>query len=89
MRRRRWVPPAPGIIPRLVSVRPIWLDSEASRKSHASASSHPPPNAYPSMAAMTGFGILSKRLKTSNILLADSNAFTGDVNSKAVRSARR
>ncbi len=36
---------------------------------------------------MTGFGIFSKRLKTSNILLADSNAFMGEVNSKAVRSA--
>jgi hypothetical protein len=37
------VPPAPGMIPRPVSGWPNCADSEATIRSHASASSQPPP----------------------------------------------
>src|ERR1051325_3795420 len=42
-RVRRWVPPPPGIMPRLISGWPSEADSLATRMSHANASSQPPP----------------------------------------------
>src|SRR5262245_16487174 len=54
MRASRAVPPAPGMTPRRTSVNPISAVSAAIRMSHASASSSPPPNAAPLIAAITG-----------------------------------
>ena len=49
------VPPAPGIIPNLISGCPNWALSAAIIKSHIIANSHPPPKAKPDTAAITGF----------------------------------
>lgn len=38
-----WVPPAPGIMASLVSTNPRRVSDEATRMSHAKASSKPPP----------------------------------------------
>ena len=51
-RGSRWVPPKPGMIPRLISGWPKLADSAARRKSHAIASSQPPPKAIEFTAAM-------------------------------------
>jgi hypothetical protein len=44
-RGRRWVPPAPGVTPTLISGWPNLALSAAIRKSHIIASSQPPPSA--------------------------------------------
>ena len=54
-RVRRWVPPAPGITPSLISGWPNLAVSAARMKSHIIAISHPPPSAKPATAAMIGF----------------------------------
>src|SRR5581483_3437636 len=59
-RASRWVPPKPGMIPRLISGWPNFALSAAMTKSHARASSVPPPRAKPFTAAMTGIGSVSK-----------------------------
>jgi 3-hydroxybutyryl-CoA dehydrogenase len=51
-----WVPPPPGIIPSLISGCPILAFCEAIRMSQHMATSSPPPNAYPFMAAIVGLG---------------------------------
>ena len=56
MRPSRCVPPAPGMIPSVVSGSPTFTCAAATRRSHTSASSRPPPNATPLSAAITGFG---------------------------------
>ena len=53
-RVRRCVPPAPGMTPRLISGWPNLADSEATIRSHAIASSHPPPRQKPETAATRG-----------------------------------
>ncbi|MOA19988.1 hypothetical protein D3C78_1404040 [compost metagenome] len=53
-RGRRWVPPAPGITPSLISGWPKRALSAAMMKSHIMASSQPPPSAKPDTAAITG-----------------------------------
>src|SRR5262245_4260386 len=50
-RGRRWVPPNPGMIPRLISGWPKTAEYAATRKSHAMASSQPPPKAIALTAA--------------------------------------
>ena len=56
-RGSRWVPPPPGMIPSRISGQPISAGpSLMTRKSHASASSQPPPSACPAISAITGFG---------------------------------
>ena len=50
-RGSRWVPPKPGMIPRLISGWPKVADSAAIRASQAIASSHPPPKASALTAA--------------------------------------
>ena len=55
----RTVPPAPGMMPRVISGRPIRASSAAIRISQARANSSPPPSAYPSITAMVGMGSLS------------------------------
>src|SRR5438093_1528878 len=64
-RGRRWVPPAPGMMPSEDSVWPILErpSSTMTRKSQQSVSSLPPPSAWPLMAAITGFGHRSMAMK--------------------------
>src|SRR5215468_8778164 len=52
----RCEPPNPGVMPRFDSVCPMRAPSFRSRKWQAIAISHPPPSAWPLIAAMTGFG---------------------------------
>ena len=52
--------PSPGITPSSVSGCPDAQLSAAMRRSHASASSRPPPSATPLIAAMTGRGSLPR-----------------------------
>ncbi|MCY1378953.1 hypothetical protein D9M69_666270 [compost metagenome] len=53
-RGRRCVPPAPGMMPSLISGWPNFALSAAMMKSHIMASSQPPPSAKPLTAAITG-----------------------------------
>ena len=53
-RGRRCVPPAPGMMPSLISGWPNCALSAAMMKSHIIASSQPPPSAKPLTAAITG-----------------------------------
>ncbi len=53
-RGRRCVPPAPGMMPSLISGCPNFAVSAAMMKSHIMASSQPPPSAKPATAAITG-----------------------------------
>lgn len=51
-------PPAPGIVPSLISGWPKLAESVQYRISHIKASSQPPPNAWPDTAPMMGFLML-------------------------------
>ena len=53
-RGRRWVPPAPGMMPSLTSGWPKRALSAAMIRSQAIATSQPPPSAKPATAAITG-----------------------------------
>ena len=64
-RGRRTVPPKPGMMPSLVSGRPILAVVSASRKSVESIVSQPPPRAWPLMAERVGTGRSSMALKMS------------------------
>ena len=57
-RGRRWVPPAPGMRPSLISGRPSRVPGAAMRKWQASVISSPPPSGVPNIAATTGFSIV-------------------------------
>ncbi len=50
----RWVPPAPGMTPSLISGWPNFAVCDAMMKSHIMASSQPPPSAKPETAATIG-----------------------------------
>ena len=83
-----WLPPAPGTRPRLTSVCPNLARFAAIRKSHARASSRPPPKQWPLIAATVGLGKLASRRKTSCERREDRhtlNAFETSV--KEVKSA--
>ena len=54
-RGRRCVPPAPGMMPSLISGWPNFALSAAMTMSHIIATSQPPPSAKPATAAITGF----------------------------------
>mmetsp|Transcript_12457 Transcript_12457/g.50101 ORF Transcript_12457/g.50101 Transcript_12457/m.50101 type:complete len:241 (-) Transcript_12457:150-872(-) len=54
-RTSRCVPPAPGMMPRLISGWPNLALAPATMRSHIIASSQPPPSAKPLTAAMMGF----------------------------------
>ena len=60
-RARRWVPPAPGMIPRLISGWPKVASSAATSMSQAMASSAPPPSAKPRTAAIVGVATAATR----------------------------
>ena len=65
-RVRRCEPPVPGKTPSEISGNPICPASRrARRRSHAIAISSPPPTVCPFRAAMTSFGVRSKRLSVS------------------------
>ena len=51
-----WVPPQPGTRPTVASGSPNCAVSSATTRSQFSASSQPPPRAYPCTAAITGCG---------------------------------
>jgi hypothetical protein len=53
-RGRRWVPPAPGTTPMVISGWPNLALSAAMTMSHIIATSQPPPSATPPTAAITG-----------------------------------
>lgn len=53
-RGRRWVPPAPGRVPSLISGWPNLAVSAAKIMSQLIAISQPPPRAKPATAAMMG-----------------------------------
>ena len=53
-RGSRCVPPAPGMMPSLISGWPNFAVSAAMTMSHIIASSQPPPSAKPATAAITG-----------------------------------
>src|SRR5215470_12728147 len=75
-RGRRWVPPPPGMMARLISVRPSCASSAAIRISQARASSRPPPRAKPRMAAMMGCAQRSISARKSS-RLRDSRKWVG------------
>jgi hypothetical protein len=56
--------PLPANPPSRDSVRPTGADRAHTRRSHASASSKPPPSAGPSIAAIVGIGIRASRRST-------------------------
>ncbi len=66
----RWVPPAPGETPRLISGWPNLAFSAAMMKSHIIASSQPPPSAKPATAAITG---LRQRVTRSQLRVMKSS----------------
>ena len=80
-RGRRCVAPPPGMIPSSISGWPRRAVSPATRRSHASASSSPPPSAKPVMAAMTGRGIAATASSASRKLRATVRASSGPPNS--------
>jgi hypothetical protein len=53
---RRYVPPAPGMMPRRVSGRPTIAVDARTRMCVQRASSRPPPSAVEEMALMVGMG---------------------------------
>src|SRR6266540_1595222 len=69
VRVSRWVPPAPGIRPTLISGWPKRAVSDATMMSHCIASSQPPPSANPLTAAMSGFEIALIRSHSATRLL--------------------
>ena len=60
-----WVPPNPGVIPRPTSGCPNTALSEQILISQLMEISHPPPNANPLTAAITGIGNVSSLRNTS------------------------
>ena len=65
---KRWVPPAPGIIPMLISGCPNFAVSEAMIMSQFIASSHPPPRACPLMAPTIGLAVFFSLSQSANWL---------------------
>lgn len=59
---RRYVPPAPGMMPRRVSGRARRAFEEITRRCVHSANSRPPPRAVPEMAEMVGMGRVERRV---------------------------
>ena len=69
-RGRRWVPPPPGMRPRLISGWPKRALSEAMRMSQDMASSQPPPRQKPLIMAITGLGKLAMTSKIRGLRMA-------------------
>ena len=66
MRTSRCVPPVPGRTPRVISGNPILPPPRrATRRSAAIAISRPPPTVWPFIAAITSFGVCSRRESVS------------------------
>ena len=62
----RWVPPEPGMMPRLISGWPNFAVSAARIMSHIIASSQPPPSAKPATAAITG--VFTRRMVSHRLM---------------------
>ena len=73
--------PRPGKIPSWISGNPRRAPSPATRRSHASASSNPPPSAKPSIAAITGRGIDPSASNAPRNAAVTRGAAPGSVNS--------
>lgn len=58
-----WDPPAPGIVPIVISGWPNFALSPAIMISHIMANSHPPPKAQPLTEATIGFLLIFKSIK--------------------------
>mmetsp|Transcript_5278 Transcript_5278/g.13333 ORF Transcript_5278/g.13333 Transcript_5278/m.13333 type:complete len:237 (+) Transcript_5278:22-732(+) len=86
-RLRRCVPPAPGMIPRRTSGRATFASGPATRRSHASAISSPPPSATPSSAAMVGMGRLSMASVSARRRDTNSRTSSMDMPFLSLRSA--
>ena len=76
-RGRRWVPPPPGMMPRRISGWPNRARSDATRKSHARASSHPPPSATPLTAAIVARGMSATARQRPQEQVADHPGLVG------------
>lgn len=66
------MPPAPGIIPSLVSGRPTEAEEAKTRRSVESASSKPPPRATEATALMMGTGKLERVWNVERRLVRNS-----------------
>ena len=86
-RANRWVPPAPGITPSRISGWPRVASSATTRQSQASASSQPPPRAYPVTEATTGLGIRATASKAAESGPARSAISTYDIPAISLMSA--
>ena len=86
-RGRRWVPPAPGMMARRVSVSPISALCEAILMSDARAISVPPPKAMPLTAAITGLLRFSMAVKRLRMVRMNALTFSGGRVARSFRSA--
>ena len=78
-RDKRAVPPVPANTPSATSGKPIWkLPFNAIRISAAMAISNPPPTVCPFSAAITNFGVCSKRDKVSFACKQKKYLYRGD-----------
>lgn len=66
---RRYVPPAPGMMPSRVSGRPTWAVEARTRRCVQRASSRPPPRAVEEMALMVGMGRAERAVKVARRLV--------------------
>ena len=82
------MPPKPGMMPRLISGWPKLADSAAMRKSHAIASSQPPPNAIELTAAMVATGDCSMpRMKACAVSTSSRPSSSGFIFVNSLMSA--
>ena len=72
-----WVPPKPGVMPRPASGCPNTALSEQILMSQLMEISHPPPNAKPFTAAITGMGKVSILRNTSLPFLPKASPSSG------------
>ena len=80
------MPPAPGMMTTLTSGWPMWAEVAATRSVQASESSHPPPHAWPLMAATTGWDIDS--MSASVLVQLNGSPSTGSPRPSRERSSR-
>ena len=86
-RGSRWVPPKPGMIPRLISGWPKVADSAAIRTSQAIASSQPPPNASALTAAIVTVPVEPNERSTAWPVSSSSRPPASSIWVKALMSA--
>lgn len=79
----RWTAPNEGTLPKVISGKPKVADSSAIRRSHAIASSSPPPSAKPWTAAILASGELAIRCQHA-VGAFDKMPFLGTLNAADV-----